>query len=106
MSQLEQVMQKVLDKLTEHEGYFEVIAEKISNIELRQSNASGEINDAMRAAHQYANGENSSMPEKACKTICELIMMGEKPTYWQAVLNRDIRKCEFELYKFFEVFCK
>ena len=105
-SALEQVMQKVLDKLTEHDGYFEVIAEKISNIELRQSHASGEINDAMRAAHQYAIGESSNMPHKACQSVCEIIMMGDRPTYWQAFLNKDIRRCEFELYKFFEAFCK
>ena len=60
----------------------------------------------MRAAHQYANGESSSMPEKARKTVCELIMMSEKPTYWQAFLNKDIRRCEFELYKLFEAFCE
>ena len=45
------------------------------------------------------------MPEKACKSVCELIMMGEKPTYWQAFLNKDIRRCEYELYKLFEVCC-
>ncbi len=46
------------------------------------------------------------MPEKACKTVCELIMAGENATYWQAFLNKDLRRCEFELYKFFEGFCK
>ena len=103
--QLEQVTQKVVDKLTQHDGFFQLIVAKISNIELRQSHASGEINDAMRAAHQYATGGSSSMPEKACKSVCELIMMGEKPAYWQAFLNKDIRRCEYELYKLFEVCC-
>ncbi len=32
--------------------------------------------------------------------------MGESATYWQAFLNKDIRRCEFELYKFFEGFCR
>jgi hypothetical protein len=99
-------VQKVVEKLAEHDFHFKHIREKLSHIELRQSDASGETNDAIRAVHAYATGGSMCMPEKACKTVCELIMAGENATYWQAVLNKDLRRCEFELYKFFMAFCK
>ncbi len=99
-------MQKVVEKLAEQTSVIEHIAEKLSNIELRQSHASGETNDAIRAVHAYATGGSSCMPEKACKTVCDLIMTDETATYLQEFLNKDLRRCEFELYKFFEAFCK
>ncbi len=76
-------MQKVVEKLAEQDYYFQHIAAKVSAIELRQSHASGETNDAIRAVHAYATGGSSCMPEKACKTVCELIMTGETATYSQ-----------------------
>jgi hypothetical protein len=99
-------LQKVIEVLTELDTYFEKIAEKVCNMELRQSHASGDSNDAIRAVHAFATGGSVCMPDKACKTVCDLIMMGETATYWQEFLNKDIRRCEFELYKFFEAFCK
>ncbi len=99
-------MQKVVEKLAEQDYYFQHIAAKVSAIERRQSHTSGDTNDAIRAGHAYATGGSSCMPEKACKTVCDLIMRGETAVYWQEFLNKDIRRCEFELYKFFEAFCK
>jgi hypothetical protein len=104
-SELEQLLQKVLDKLTDHQSYFEAIATKIGNIEVREPDGRGAANDAMRAAHKYAIGESSNMPYQACKFVCDMIMIGDRPTYWQAFLNTSIRRCEFELYKFFQAFC-
>ncbi len=76
-------MPLVVEKLAEHTSVFKHIAEKLSNIVLRQSHASGETNDAIRAVHAFAIGGSSCMPEKACKTVCELIMTGEIATSWQ-----------------------
>ena len=76
-------MQKVIGKLAEQDYYFPHIAAKVSTIELRQSRTSGNTNDAIRAVHAYTAGGSSCMPEKACKTVCELIMAGKTATYWQ-----------------------
>ena len=76
-------MQKVVEKLAEQDFYLQHIAAKVSTIELRQSHASGDTNHAIRAVHAYATGGSSCMPEKACKTVCELIMAEKSPTYWQ-----------------------
>jgi hypothetical protein len=103
--QLEQVMQKVIVKLTEQQQNFDIIAQQLCRMELRQFNASGDMTDAVRALHRYAIGESLCMPENACKTICQVIMMGEQPTQWQVVLNRYLRRCQYELLKFFQVFC-
>ena len=95
--------QKIDDKLTEQDSFFKQVREKLTNIELRQSHASGETSDASRAVHAFATGESSCMPEQACKTVCKLIMAGESTTYWLLSLNKDIRRCENELYKFFDI---
>ena len=76
-------VQKLVEKLAEQDNYFEHIAEKVSNIELRQSHASGETNDAIRTVHVYATGGSSCMPEKACKAVCQLIMADQTATYSQ-----------------------
>ena len=76
-------VQNVVEKLAEHDFYFQHIAAKVSTIELRQSHASGDTNDSIRAVHAFATGGSSCMPEKACKIVCELIMAGETATYWQ-----------------------
>ena len=76
-------VQNVVEKLAEHDFYFQHIAAKVSTIELRQSHASGDTNDSIRTVHAFATGGSSCMPEKACKTVCELITTGETATYWQ-----------------------
>ena len=76
-------VQNMVEKPFEQELYFQHIAAKVSTIELRQSHASGDTNDSIRAVHAFATGGSSCMPEKACKTVCELITTGETATYWQ-----------------------
>jgi hypothetical protein len=66
---------------------------------------SGDINDSLRAADNYAIGESTSMPLAACKSVCAFIMSGQTQTYWQVFPNKDIRRCEFELDQFFQAFC-
>ena len=39
------VASKLLKLFEEYEGYFSVLSDKVSNIELRQSRSSGETND-------------------------------------------------------------
>ena len=42
------VASKLLKLFEEYEGYFSVLSDKVSNIELRQSRSSGETNDSIR----------------------------------------------------------
>jgi len=100
------VGRQIFKILQEFRQYFEVYEQKLSCIELRQSHASGETNDAIRAVQQWAQAESSCLHRKALEVICELVESKQLPTYYQAFVSKDLRRCEHELYKFYELFDK
>jgi len=100
------VVRQVFKIMQEFRQYFEVYEQKLSCIELRQSHASGETNDAIRAVQQWAQAESSCLPRKSLEVICDLVESKQLPTYYQAFVSKDIRRCEHELYKFYELFDK
>ena len=57
-----------------------IVAEKISNMELRQSALSGLHNDAIRAMHQWAVAESASLSSMAISTVINMIEHGRKAT--------------------------
>ncbi len=57
----------VIEVLTELDTHFEKTADKVCNMELRQSLSSGD-NDAIRAVYAFATGGSVCMPDKACTT--------------------------------------
>jgi hypothetical protein len=89
------VASKIIKALENFEVYFQILSDKISNIELRQSRASGETNDSIRAVQQWAQAESSCLPRKALQLVAEL-MSTENPTYYQAFLNKDLRSTWLE----------
>jgi hypothetical protein len=97
----EQMMKsnKKLSELTEFAKY---IGEKVANIEMRQSLTSGLENDAIRAVSQYAMAESSALPEGAFKKAFDFNKTSEPNTYYKNFFEKDIRRCEYELLKFFE----
>ena len=78
----------------------EMCCEKIANIELRQSHASGECNDSIRAMQQWAGGESATLPERAVKTVADMIKARGKATYYEVFVLKDLRRGELELYNF------
>ena len=56
------VASKLLKLFEEYEGYFSVLSDQVSNIELRQSRSSGETNDSNRAVQQGAQADSSCLP--------------------------------------------
>ena len=89
------VASKLLKLLEEYEGYFSVLSDKVSNIELRQSRSSGETDDSIRAVQQWAQADSSCLPRKALQQVAEM-MTTESPTYYQAFLNKDLRSTWIE----------
>jgi len=81
------------------------ILSKLSNVELRQSKSSGEINDALRAFHQWACGQSSGIPMAAVEAVTKMILEGPS-TYYKNFADKDDRRCEFELWKFYELLIK
>ena len=78
----------------------EICCEKIANIELRQSHASGECNDSIRAMQQWAGGESATLPERAVKTVADMIKARGKATYYEVFVLKDLRRGELDVYKF------
>ena len=89
---------KKLSELTEFAKY---IGEKVANIEMRQSLTSGLENDAIRALSQYAMAESSALPEGTFKKAFDFNKTSEPNTYYKNFFEKDIRRCEYELLKFF-----
>ena len=90
------------EEMQQCKEYLECIAEKIANIELRQSHSSGECTDAIRAFQQWANAESASLPEAAVKAVAKMIKSRGKATYAEAFVLKDVRRREFEMFKFYE----
>ena len=94
---------KTNKKLTELKEVVSYVFEKVSNIESRQSLTSGLENDAVRAVSQYATAESSALPEAAFKKAFDLSKTSEPThTYYKTFYEKDMRRCEYELLKFFE----
>jgi hypothetical protein len=95
-------VEQLFEELSQSRVLLEICAEKLSNMELRQSHSSGECNDAIRAAQQWASGESSSLPDQAIQTVASMVQTRGKATYYEAFVLKDIRRGEFEMYKFYE----
>ena len=78
-----------------------IVAEKISNMELRQSVSSGLGNDAIRAMHQWAVAESASLSSMAVSTVVNMIEAGRKATYYENFMHKDLRRGQFEVCKLF-----
>ena len=76
--------------------------EKASNMELRQSHSGGECNDSIRAMRQWAGGESATLPQRAVKTVAEMIKARGKATYYRVFALKDLRRGDLEMYKFLE----
>lgn len=87
-------------------GLMECIAEKASNIELRQSHSSGEANDSVRAVQQWSTGESSCLPRAAIKKIIEELKQHGRATYYENFVQKDLRRCEFQVFIFYEICIK
>ena len=90
---------KMCEKLNCLAELLKSILSKLSNVELRQSKSSGEINDALRAFHQWACGQSSGVPKAAVEAVAQIILEGPS-TYYKNFADKDDRRCEFELWKF------
>ena len=97
-----EILQQISDKLYENNSNLEVIATKLSLVEMRQSHGNGEMNDSIRAVSDYARAESSGCPEKALQVVCEDFKAGHTATYHEHFLAKDDRRCEYELVLFYE----
>ena len=95
-------MAEINKQLKNIKGLIECVAEKASNIELRQSHSSGEANDAARAVQQWSTGESSCLPRAAVKKVIEEIKQHYRATYYENFAQKDLRRCEFQIFVFFE----
>ena len=75
------LLQQISEKLYEHNGVLEVIATKVSNIEMRQSNGMGEVNDSIRAVDAYARAESAGCPKEALQVVCDNFKAGKSASY-------------------------
>ena len=104
------VLKSILDehiktnkKLSEVKDAISYVFEKVSNIEIRQSLTSGLENDAVRAVSQYATAESCALPEAVLKKAFDLSKSSEPiHTYYKTFFEKDMRRCEYELLKFYE----
>jgi len=94
---------KLSEKLDCQAECLNAILSKIANIELRQSKSSGEINDALRAFHQWACGQSSGIPMAAVEAVAKMV---GPSTYYKNFADKDDRRCEFEFWKFYELLIK
>jgi len=97
---------KLLQAVQGVEKYLWMSYEKLSNMELRQSNVAGQANDALRAVQQWAQGQSSSLTRQAIEQVHGMLQGNESPTYYQAWMDKDLRRAEYVLYKFYEICIK
>ena len=105
----EELLAKLVEKFDFQLQYLDTACEKLSNIELRQSRTAGEVNDSIRAVQQWANAESSCITSQAIKTVVEMqaSTKTKQATYYEAFVQKDERRCEYELWKFYQIMvCK
>ena len=96
-SKIIEILQQIRDKFYENNSSLEFIATKLTLIELRQSNGMGESNDSIRAVDAYAKAESASCPEVALQVVCDYFKAGKTASYHEKFLEKDDRRCEYEL---------
>ena len=65
-------------------------SQKVANAELRQSRASGETNDAIRAVQQWAQADSSCLPRNALERVVEIMVRrapGVLPIFFEQGLS-------------------
>ena len=92
--------------LSDIKGFMSCIAEKINNIELRQSQSSGQANDSVRAVQQWSTGESSCLQRAAIKKVIEAFKQHGRATYYEHFVQKDLRRCEFQVFIFYETCIK
>jgi hypothetical protein len=95
-------IEHLVEEMQQCKEFLKCITEKIANIELRQSHSSGECTDAIRAFQQWASAESASLPEAALKAVAKMIKTRGKATYADAFVLKDVRRGQFEMFKFYE----
>jgi len=96
-----ELLTKTIKKLDCQSECLNAILNKIAIIELRQSRGGGEPNDSIRALNQWATAESSCITEAIIKAVSK-----GPGTYYKAFVGKDKRRCEHELWKFFELAIK
>jgi hypothetical protein len=102
---LVKMFEKMFEKMDYQLAYIDTMCEKLSIIELRQSRTAGETNDSIRAFQQWACAESSCIGSEAVKTVKQMQGMNKNQlaTYYEAFVQKDERRCEYELWKFYEL---
>jgi len=96
-----ELLKKMLENMDRQSVCLEAILNKIAIIELRQSRGGGEPNDSIRAMNQWAIGESSCITEAMIKAVSQGTM-----TYHEVFDDKDKRRCEYEMWKFYELAIK
>ena len=81
----------------------EFIADKLANVEERQSSTGNCENDAIRFSDHWCRGESASLASQSLETVANLIRAGHEPTYIEQFLGKDLRRCEHMLWLLFEI---
>ena len=97
-----EVLEALVKKAESHENYLYGILEKLSIIELRQSRASGDVNDSLRHVHQWVVAESATVPKASLEQVVELVKAKKMPTYYEAFIAKDLRRGEWEMYKLYQ----
>jgi len=92
-----ELFKKMLEKMDRQHECLNAILNKIAILELRQSRGGGEPNDSIRAMNQWATAESSCITP----AIIQAVSKGPR-TYYELFADKDIRRCEYEMWKFFE----
>ena len=84
--------------------------EKLSLIELRQSNVLGEGTDAIRAVDQWARGESALLPARAVEVISQAMLANPasmtEGTYTSLFYSKDVRRAETHIIEWWLAACK
>jgi len=96
-----ELFKKMLENMDRQSVCLEAILTKIAILELRQSRGGGEPNDSIRAMNQWAIGASSCITEAMIKAVSQ----GPR-TYYEVFADKDKRRCEYEIWKFFELAIK
>ena len=107
---VEEGMYKMCEKLDYTLQYLHTLAEKIANMELRQSQTAGQDNDSVRALDSWCKAESSCVAAQALKSVNAMLKVNKQlnlATYFESFVQKDERRCEYQLWKFYELmFCK
>ncbi len=66
----------------------QILVEKVSIMEGRQSNSGGEANDSLRAVQRFAWAGSSSLSAKSMAEVARIFNDGNKPSYYEFFLAK------------------